>query len=105
MTPFVFVLAALVAYRVSLFITADTFPPMTKLRFRISQGFRKSKLVGVVNPTWADFITCIHCVGIYVTAAIVLVLDVLLEYSVPLPFFVWLALAGSVSLVAKVTDK
>lgn len=85
----------LVAYRLTRLITLDSFPPLLAARRAIV--YREGK---DPNRPLAELLTCGHCVGVYVAAALTLAAWSLIDY----PLIVWGALAGAVSITLDALD-
>lgn len=99
-----FLLVALAAYRVTWFITKDVFPPMAWLRNRVV--YKRAKVhpdtTVIIKRKWGEAVACPHCMGVYVSAAIVALADTVT--SVPLPLLFAVAVAGAVSLAVNLGD-
>lgn len=86
-----FVLLALVVFRVTRLLTADGFPPVAKVRDRIETRY---------EDRWPAYLaTCPWCVSVYVAAGVV-GLAVLAGASLPLPLAWWGALSATTGLIA-----
>jgi hypothetical protein len=95
----ILVLCALVVYRVTRFLIADTLIEGTRTRFG-------DWLLGSEPKVWRDKLydltTCPYCLSIWVSAATVAVVDAFM--SVPLPVLVWLASAGLAMVVWRIVE-
>lgn len=88
---------ALAAWRVTRLITADSIfagPREAALR-RLTAGKAESK------P--AELLTCAWCMGMWVSAAVVGGYDAVA--SVPIPVYVWLAVAAAVGILASIDQR
>lgn len=85
--PLLFVLSVLAAWRITALVAYESGPfrVLERLR-RAFVGLRLERLVG-----------CFHCLGLWLSAAVVLVVYDLTAWSILL----WLAVAGAISIIER----
>lgn len=95
MSALTFVVAALATFRLTRMVTTDDLPVFARPREALLRRWTRGKA-----SSWkADGLTCPWCVGFWVSAIVVAVLEA--TGSVPRPGLVLLALSTTVGLLAK----
>lgn len=99
MSPvFLFVLMAALAFRAARLIAQDAMPVFAVPReWVVARAERDG--AGPVWDSLAYLVTCMWCVGVYTSGAVVLVTD--LCTSVPVPWLMWGACSAAVGVVAE----
>lgn len=103
-----FALLVFADFRLARFIALDTFPPMVRIRKRLTYRVVEEtqfdanlwdvKKVLQHRGEWAELWTCPHCVGMWLALPLTALAD--LWYSVPAPVLVVFAVAGAQSFLA-----
>lgn len=110
------IMMSLVAFRITWFITRDSFPPVRWVRERVIElDYRTAKSVLYRDTdhqqwrddrgpwTWlADLITCHWCISVWVAAGVTLAVDATIGLRLPLLWFG--AVAALAAIIATCVD-
>lgn len=106
MSPYLLLLVGtLVTWRVSRFIIADDLIKGTRKRVMtwLNQP-RESRWKDFLADKAFDLLTCPWCVGIYVSAGFLVLTRIFVVDSIPMPIWMWLAIAGASILPYQFAD-
>lgn len=100
MSAFVFALMSLAAYRLTRFITTDTFPPVARIRIFFEERWGD-------DGDWAEMVSCPYCAGFWVSGLVLAATRAmgLIPLPRPIVFALWLPLAGAQALLSALDSK